>query len=299
MIDGVLEETPRQHDPAIVPVDLLHGQSAGQFCPMNSYETLPGDQREEDDRCLSYESEPLEEDLILVGQPKLTADCAAGSGGQLIVRLCDIAPNGSSLLVSTGAAAIDPGISVVDLKAIGQVIPAGHKLRVNVAGSYWPRLWPEAAKGRVPVINEARIKLPALTLKLPYTQPFMVPEQARGVSFNVIGAGSSTSNHQVSEGILSTETTTSNPHLQLEGGMEMLGSSKDWTEIDLQAPLSASVGCQRQNQMQRGAWRVNTHVESEMRCDQTRFRIDTEISAFLNGDLFFTKRFSAEISRST
>ena len=75
------------------------------------------------------------------------------------MRLCDVAPDGASTLVSWGLLNLthrdshaDPqplvpgqGYSVrIPLDHIAYRLPAGDRLRVAVSTSYWPMLWPMA-----------------------------------------------------------------------------------------------------------------------------------------------------------
>ena len=73
------------------------------------------------------------------------------------MRLCDVAPDGSSLLLSRGVlnlthreshehpASVPMGkrlVVRVELRVLGQAVPAGHRLRLSVAPGYWPWAWP-------------------------------------------------------------------------------------------------------------------------------------------------------------
>lgn len=73
----------------------------------------------------------------------------------LVVRLTDVAPDGTSLMIQEGALRLryrdgydtpelmEPGqvyAATVDLRDIAYTLPAGHRLRLHVAGSSFPRL---------------------------------------------------------------------------------------------------------------------------------------------------------------
>ncbi|MGX7877128.1 CocE/NonD family hydrolase C-terminal non-catalytic domain-containing protein [Mesorhizobium sp. ORM6] len=64
---------------------------------------LPPDQREEDGRSVCFDSAPLTQAVTVLGMPaaKLRAH-ADGAAANLIVRLCDVAPDGASTLVTRG-----------------------------------------------------------------------------------------------------------------------------------------------------------------------------------------------------
>ena len=97
------------------------------------------------------------------------------------MRLCDVAPDGTSLLVTRGllnltrrdghdaTAPLEPGARHavrVRLDAIGQRVPAGHRLRVALSTAYWPWAWPSPEPVTLTVFAG-----PACRLELPLRAP--------------------------------------------------------------------------------------------------------------------------------
>ncbi|MFD8737729.1 CocE/NonD family hydrolase [Streptomyces sp. NPDC059618] len=134
------------------------GVDAGRLVPFGDDADLPPDQREEDARSACFEFEVPEETWVL-GRPRVSLRLTSTvPGGQVIARLCDVAPDGASTLVTRGAlnlsarrgpgrtAPWSPGTTenvVLDLNAIGYAFPAGHRIRLGVSSAYWPWIWPE------------------------------------------------------------------------------------------------------------------------------------------------------------
>ncbi len=134
------------------------GVDAGSWLPYGNPADLPGDQRCEDARSLTFDSEPLAEELDILGKPVVRLRLAADRATAFVaVRLCDVHPDGTSALITRGilnlcrreghdtTTPLEPGRAVdvvVPLKAIGQTVPAGHTLRLAVSTSYWPWIWP-------------------------------------------------------------------------------------------------------------------------------------------------------------
>jgi putative CocE/NonD family hydrolase len=100
-----------------------------------------------------YTSEPLEADLDVGGDAVLVLHASSDAGqADLVGKLCDVAPDGTSLLVADGALRIGPPGSAtagtldadaelrIDLGPIGWRFAAGHRLRVLVQGSNFPHL---------------------------------------------------------------------------------------------------------------------------------------------------------------
>jgi predicted acyl esterase len=123
---------------------------------------LTPDQRPLDHSCLVYETAPLPEDMVVVGMPRATL--VASSDAPLahwFCRLCDVAPDGTSTLVSGGGLngahrdspaepqPLEPGrwyeLSV-DMRFAGWRFPAGHRIRLAVSNSLWPMMWPTPSR---------------------------------------------------------------------------------------------------------------------------------------------------------
>ena len=116
------------------------------------------DQNALDAACLTYDSEPLDEDLVVVGMPAARLRVAADV--PLIhwfARLCDVAPDGTSSLVAgagiNGAhrdsdsdpQPLEPGHEYdidVEMHFTTWTFPRGHRIRLSVSNAMWPMIWP-------------------------------------------------------------------------------------------------------------------------------------------------------------
>lgn len=116
----------------------------------------PVDQRpiESRDDVIVFTSEPLEEDLEVTGDIAAKIFMSTTQPGRtLVVRLSDVYPDGRSLLVCDGIyrhAALPWGAErakslqgpqevVVDLWSTSMVFAKGHRIRISIAGSNYPR----------------------------------------------------------------------------------------------------------------------------------------------------------------
>lgn len=148
-----LESAP----PAVGTHTLRYVPSAGVPAGFWWGELLP-DQRPADAWSLVYDSEPLAEDLEILGLP--TARLRASADAPLanwFVRLSDVSPDGDVTLV-TGAglsgaqresasrpSPLEPGRLYplsVELHFTSWVFPRGHRVRVAVSNALWPMIWP-------------------------------------------------------------------------------------------------------------------------------------------------------------
>ena len=115
-------------------------------------ESGPKDQRaiEQREDVLVFTSQPLGEDLEVTGhvtaQLFLTSDCRETD---LAVRLCDVYPDGRSILIAdgltvvqmlsqSGEAASGPVAVDLDLLATSMVFAKGHSIRVSVTSANYP-----------------------------------------------------------------------------------------------------------------------------------------------------------------
>ena len=81
----------------------MAGLTAGMWCPNGAPGELPIDQRPDDGLSLVFDSLLLDTPVEILGFPKVTLRVSADKPNALIaVRLCDLAPDGSSALVSRG-----------------------------------------------------------------------------------------------------------------------------------------------------------------------------------------------------
>jgi hypothetical protein len=135
------------------------------------------DQRAEDGRSLCFDTGPLTEDVELLGAPEVELRLSADRPqAHLIARLCDVAPDGVSALVTYGVlnlnhrdshefpAALEPGRFCeirLRLNDVARRIPKGHCLRLALATAHWPVVWPAPDDATLSIATEAsRLILP-------------------------------------------------------------------------------------------------------------------------------------------
>ncbi|RAX20693.1 hypothetical protein DRB06_08175 [Actinomyces sp. Z5] len=152
------------HDPAD-PVPTAGGQML-MGPPENAG---PHDQRDVEARgdVAVFTSAPLTEPVTLLGPVRLHAWVAADAvDAHLHAALTEVSPDGTSTLLTDGVLRLSgragtarhdpltPGEPVkakVDMWATGVHLPAGHRLRLDLAGSNWPRYSVADPAGGAPV----------------------------------------------------------------------------------------------------------------------------------------------------
>jgi len=176
LADDVARPTPEAL--SLSPVQSC-GEAACVWCSNGLPDELAGDQHTDDVRSLCFDSAPLAERLELLGRPELTLEIEATAPvGTVVARLCDIAPDGVSTLITYGVLnlthrngdespeALVPGeryVVRVQLNVIGQAVDAGHRLRLALSPTWWPMVWPQPVDAPLVVVpGGSTLALPAL-----------------------------------------------------------------------------------------------------------------------------------------
>ncbi|HEY8017424.1 MAG TPA: CocE/NonD family hydrolase C-terminal non-catalytic domain-containing protein, partial [Dongiaceae bacterium] len=128
-------------------------------------------------RSLCFDTPPLTTDLEILGAPELHLTLSADRPqAHLIARLCDVAPDGTSALITYGPlnlthrdshehpAALEPGRFyeiTLKLNDIARRIPQGHRLRIALATAHWPIVWPAPEAATLSISSDgSRLILP-------------------------------------------------------------------------------------------------------------------------------------------
>jgi putative CocE/NonD family hydrolase len=296
------------------------GLDAGSWLPYGNPADLPGDQRCEDARSLVFDSPPLDDELDLLGNSVVSLRIAADKPVAFVaVRLCDVHPNGTSALITRAilnlchrnghadAAPLEPGRDYdvrVPLKAIGQTVPAGHRLRLAISTSYWPWIWPSPEPVEI-AVSCSEASLVDLTVRPPGAGidgdfVFDEPELCERLGFEWLAP-------REPRWSVSRDMTT-NRHT-FEMSRALWGSRRLANGIEIRdrdpirftvvegEPLSATVECERTMTIGRGGWQTRIDVRSRMTADAEAFHLVAELEVHEGDEPFFARTYEARISR--
>ncbi len=117
----------------------------------------PDDQRPDEAFSLTYTWPALEHDLEILGHAQLTVSLTSSAPiAYLSAKLCDVFPDGASSLVSRNIlnlahrdsreepSPMEPGHRydiTIELEAASWTFEAGHRIRLDLAGTDWPNVW--------------------------------------------------------------------------------------------------------------------------------------------------------------
>jgi uncharacterized protein len=288
-----------------------------QTAGLDSGWIFSGDQRAEDGRALAFTSAPLRERIELLGIPRLELVFASDRPLALAsVRLCDVAPDGVSTLVTRGQLNLAhrdghetprqlvPGERTragVRLDAIGRAIPPGHRLRVSVSPTGWPRAWPSPEPVRLTVVAGASyLELPVrlsrdTDARLP---AFAEAEGSEPLPLLRLPDNQGRSRLSCHRHGGRTELTAERTHgYRLPDGLEYHGHVANTFSIVEDEPLSASAHSEHEIAIARGAWRTRVRARAQLTCDATTFAVQTDLAASEDDETVLTRDWSFKIPR--
>ncbi|WP_326665633.1 CocE/NonD family hydrolase [Streptomyces canus] len=310
--------------PAVLVRSPQHtGVDAGRFFPFGNDADLPPDQREEDARSACFEFAVGEETWVL-GRPRVRLRVTSEvSRGQVVARLCDVAPDGSSTLVTRGvlnlsarhgrdrAVPWEPGATQevsFELNGIGHAFPPGHRIRLAVSSAYWPWIWPQPGSQAGFTLEPAGsfLELPVRAREASSDIAFEEPEQSEplGVSHPA------TFDEPRPERLVVRDVAKGEWRLEVDpryGGTRVYPDGLEFTEdaretytIDENDPLSARTRSDWSIRLHRPelAWDVTVRTRSEITCDGTDFHTSNEVVCTDGGEVVFHRTWEKRIPRT-
>ena len=137
----------------------------------------PQDQHDDDQRSLSFTTAPLEQPLTIVGEAVVTlALDAQNTARRCVAKLTEVDQHGRSVVFAHGLVDLSgtDGFRLA-LTPSCHTVRAGHRLRLALSDSDFPRLWPPDARELLAV----RVLAGGTTLALPVVDPERLPPADR------------------------------------------------------------------------------------------------------------------------
>ena len=127
---------------------------------------MPWDQRPDEAFSLVYDW-PVTQEIEIMGHPRVELSVGATAPVAFVsAKLCDVAPDGSSAMVTRGILNLthrdshelpepltpgEPVVATIDLDATSYVFERGHMIRLDLAGSDFPSSWPPPFAGAIEI----------------------------------------------------------------------------------------------------------------------------------------------------
>ncbi|MFO8029786.1 MAG: CocE/NonD family hydrolase [Cyclonatronaceae bacterium] len=298
------------------PVNL--GMFAGKWCSYSAAPDLPADQREEDGGALIFDSDPLKEDLEIIGRPCADLQLEVNQPVAMVaVRLTDVRPDGKATRVTYGLLnlthrnghespeKLEPGKKYkvrVKLNEIAHIFPEGNQIRVSISTSYYPIAWPSPELVMMKVYGEeSSIDLPILMEEGDAPVSFEEPVAARPSTRKGVLQAPSVKWHvdrdlvfdRSEMDVLKDEGRYYLDEIQLEmaaGSREKYAITSD----DLES-IRAEVNAKKS--LKRGDWQITTRTRTILTSDKDCFYLHATLDAFEGDERVFSKNWREKIPR--
>ncbi len=322
---GRLNRAPCQPVEETVSSPLTVGMRGGEWCGFGADGEAARDQRPDDGGSLIFDSDPFEVETDLLGQPVLEAEVSSDlPAGLIVARLCDVAPDGTSLRISYGmldlayrdgfarAEPVTPDTWYpirLPLDILGHRVAPGHSLRLAISTSYWPMIWP------APEPFCLSLKTGAASLSLPVRpaaaldaalRPFAPPPDIAGAPVTKVIPQANTRRLEV-------DLATNEFVFLTEGDGGEFGGAElariDEIGLDLgyhirkefrireDDPLSASAQFRQRAMLRRGDWEVTVTCETRQLAGAAAFELGCKVSAFAGTEEVFAREWTETVPR--
>lgn len=279
------------------------GLAAGEWCPHGYPGEMPDDQRADDGYSLGFDSAAFDAPVEILGFPQLTLTVSADRPiAFLIARLCDVAPDGASLLVSRGVlnlthrdshaqpAPLEPHkpytVSLV-LNAAGHSLAVGHRWRLALSTTYWHYVFPAPETVTATIFCNATARL-----TLPVRQPRA--EDAALVPFGTAECAAPVASTLLRPPVYERRITRDLTNQTVEFINRVDGGSRQLSDAGIEYescvdetfsiregdPLSAHISSRRMRQLKRAGLPVRVETFGTMRGDAQNFYVTNRLEAF-------------------
>ncbi|MEM7536287.1 MAG: CocE/NonD family hydrolase [Chloroflexota bacterium] len=311
--------TATQPQPQTLIGSQLTGLDSPAWLQLSVVGTGTVEQRAENSRSLCYTTTP-QPTTALLGFPEVHLTLQVDQPqASIAVRLCDVAPDGTTALVTWGllnlshrdshehpaAMPINTSTDItVKLSICGYQLPADHRWQVAISPTYWPHIWP-SPKPVALTIEQCALVLPIRNdEQILADSPFELPECAPPLPLEEIKP----SKRERTVNLNRVTNTAELSHIDDSGtvrfpdGLLFSETSRDKFQITEGEPLSARVYCGRTRKFDRDdRWLVTVYASGEMWCDAENFYLDNMVSVHLDRDnreqIIFQRRWEKTIPR--
>jgi putative CocE/NonD family hydrolase len=276
------------------------------------------DQQADDAQSYTFDTPPLEDELPIVGQPKVCLDLSSDQPvANVAARLCDVHPTGESTLITYGVLnlthrdsnetpeALVPGKSyrvTVSLNHIAYRVPAGHQLRLSISNAYWPLIWPSPYRDTLYLqLSGCRLNLPCSTsLEVNNNPALEAFDDGEIPAGKVLRPGQTrkTIQEDPETGLVKTRTETDYGHYWYGSCDTDIDFTIDQLlSIHPDEPNSAKSDTALQVKMKQGETETALKSHYEMTSSQQHYFIRATWQAWVGDECIFERSFDEKIER--
>ncbi|KAA3447370.1 hypothetical protein C7I87_27700 [Mesorhizobium sp. SARCC-RB16n] len=285
----------------------------GGSCP-----DMPIDQRREDGMALCFDTQPLDDDLTLLGAPELDLLVTVDQPHvNLAARLCDVYPDGTSALMTYGVLNLShrdshehptpcpvgtPFRVRLKLNDFARTIPKGHRIRLALANQHWPVLWPQ------PHLSTLSVATGDSTVMLPLRPPssrdrdvrFEAAETAPPVPTTTLDEGFDRRvvTDDVGSGIQTIALTSDHGRRRYDDrAITVSSANSDTMSIRADDPLSAKLVTEYRWAIASAGADTEATALTELTSDETHFNLSWCVEARERGKLVHSASATRRIRR--
>jgi putative CocE/NonD family hydrolase len=269
-----------------------------------------------------FTSEPLDEPVSILGFAEVVLHLAVSAPvATAVVRLADVAPDGTSAQVTAGILNLthrrshaEPEPLVpgrveavrVQLRGAGYRFATGNRIRVSVASSAWPVIWPSPLPAEFELHGGAaapsRLILPVVPEAggpgdLPPPAFKTTPPDAPDVS---LGGASDEPRWEILEDVIDgsvTVTIHDGGSDVLHDGRRLYAAETIWLTARNDEPARALLDADVVYRWWEHDHTIEIRARSTQLSDETAFDLSVDLEVDLDGASFFTRRWEERIPR--
>lgn len=304
----------------IIASPINTGVTFGEWCPYGLAGELPADQRPDDGRSVCFDTGPFPERLEIFGAPVLSLDVSSDRPTAMIAaRLEDVAPDGSSTLVTYGLLnlahrdghehpeVLEPGriyrVKIV-LNDIAHAFAPGHRIRLALATSHWPIAWPS------PEMATLTLDTGSANLCLPVREPsaldnillpFEEPEEAEPEPHVITKLAGR--NRTITEDPMTGETTVAVHRERASYSLLLINLMFEADAVEHYRvweaqPVATTVETRATWRLTRGDWQIRTETATRVNCTSDTFEIEATLIAYEGNERIAYKQWTQSIPRA-
>ena len=277
------------------------GVAGGKWCAYGAWADQPLDQRAEMGGQLIFDTDPLADDLSVLGAPVVNLAVSSNRPESLIaVTLSEVFPDGAATRVSYGILnlthrksheepqPLQPG-QIYDVRVqlcdIGHRFGTGNRIRLSISNAYWPIVWPSPEANLMSIhCSESALALPlrAVNTMDACVAVIAEPQGSRPLAQTQIEAGrnSWTTTFDAMSGETILTRANSDGWRRIDGiDLELGLQSEHKYTIKADDPLSARLDTHYLRRYRRGPWSITAETKLTLRATLNEFLVDASLEA--------------------
>jgi hypothetical protein len=301
--------TAEARTPDVLPIRGDVGVTGSIWCAGLPPFGLPWDQRADEAHSLVFDW-PVDAETEIMGRPRVELTVSSSAPVAFVsAKLCDVAPDGTSALVTRGILNLthreshehpepipvgDAVRATIELDATAYVFVPGHRIRLDLAPSDFPSSWPPPSAGMLTVDRSASaLVLPTLDGAPVASPPVFAPGAPEGKGVDRV-------RWEIHEDVLARERAVEIDHGGVRGRVGVTETSDRYHgEIRVRWPepghCTATAGAELELAWAEGT--VRAESRTLLRSDPETWHLEIELEVFDGDERIAERRWERTLPR--